>query len=279
MAGGVLNKVKIQKSKLKSKTKTNFFGYMEISTLKRRKGMIKRVKTYRSLDCLSHDAARRIAFYARKEINAKGYFTIAVSGGSDPVLLYKLLAKSKIKWDSVFMFWQDDRFVDYGHKDSNVKLVFDNLMKKAKIRFDRVFPAPSPSHIKDPVKAAFAYETIIRRIFFRLSPKSKIPQFDLIIAGVGPDGHTASLFPKDKKALNEKKRLVISVKAPEYAVVKDRISMTLPLINNAKEVLFIVSGKGKAETMKGIMKGDKKYPAARVKAANKLIWMIDKASL
>lgn len=238
--------------------------------------MIKRVRTYSNLDCLTRDAAKRVVFYARKEINAKGCFTMAVSGGSDPVPLYRLLAKSKIRWDRVFMFWQDDRFVDYGHRDSNVKLVFDSLIKKAKIRFDRVFPAPSPSHIKNPAKAAFAYEVIIRRLFAHLKPGGKIPQLDLVIAGVGPDGHTASLFPNDKKALNEKKRLVISVKAPGYAAVKDRITMTLPMINNAKEVLFIVSGKGKSEAMKGIMKGDKKYPAARVKAKNKLIWMIDK---
>lgn len=241
--------------------------------------MIKRIKTYRSLECLSLDAAKRIVFYARKEIKAKGFFTLAVSGGGDPVPLYKLLAKSGIKWDRVFMFWQDDRFVDYGHKDSNVKLVFDNLIKKAKIRFDRVFPAPSPSHLKNPAKAAFAYEVIIRRIFKHLAPKDKIPRFDLILAGLGPDGHTASLFPKDKKALNEKKKLVIAVKAPKYAAVKDRITMTLPLINNAREVMFIVSGKGKAEAIKGILKGNKKYPAARVKAVKKLIWMIDRKSL
>jgi 6-phosphogluconolactonase len=241
--------------------------------------MIKRVRTYRNLDCLSADAAKRVAFYARREINAKGYFTVAVSGGSDPIPLYRLLAKSRINWDRVFVFWQDDRFVDYDDKDSNVKLVYDSLIKKAKLPFDRIFPAPSPSHVKNPDKAAFAYEIIIRRVFAHLSPAQKTPSMDLIIAGVGPDGHTASLFPKDKKALNEKKRLVIAVKAPAYAAVRDRITMTLPMINNAKEVLFIVSGKGKAEAMEGILKGNKKYPASRVKAKNKLIWMIDKASL
>jgi 6-phosphogluconolactonase len=241
--------------------------------------MIKRARTYSSLTCLSRDAAKRVAFYARREINRKGYFTMAVSGGSDSVLLYRLLAKSRIRWDRVFIFWQDDRFVDFGHKDSNVRLVFENLIKKAKIRFDRVFPSPSPSHIKNPAKAAFAYEIIIRRVFAHLKHAEKMPQLDLIIAGVGPDGHTASLFPKDKKALNEKKRLVISVKAPKYAAVRDRITMTLPMINKAKNVLFIVSGKGKSGAMKGILKGDKKYPAARVKAAKNLIWMIDRNSL
>lgn len=238
--------------------------------------MIKRSRTYRSLDCLSKDAAKRIAFYVRREINSKGFFTLAVSGGSDPVPTYRLLAKTGLPWEKILIFWQDDRFVDYGHRDSNVKLVYENLIKKAGLRFDRVFPAPSPSHIKNPAKAAFAYEIIMRRIFARLQPGGKIPQFDLIIAGVGPDGHTASLFPKDKKALNEKKRLVIAVKAPAYAAVKDRITMTLPLINNAKEVLFMVSGEGKAEALRGILAGDKKYPAARVKAKCKLIWMIDK---
>jgi 6-phosphogluconolactonase len=241
--------------------------------------MKKYIKYYPGISAASKATAAFIAGLANREVRKKGYFTLAVSGGADPVGTYRLLAKSKIPWKNTFVFWQDDRFVDYSHKDSNVKLVYDNLLKKAKLRLDRIFPVPSPSHVKEARKAAFAYEIIIRRIFMHLKPADKIPSFDLIIAGVGPDGHTASLFPKDKRALNEKKRLVISVKAPAYAAVNDRITMTLPLINNAKNVLFIVSGKGKAEAMAGILKGNKKYPAARVKARANLIWMIDKNAM
>jgi 6-phosphogluconolactonase len=241
--------------------------------------MKKYTKYYSDLKKASEAAAVFIAGLGKREVKNKGYFTLVVSGGADPVGTYKLLAKSKIPWKNTFVFWQDDRFVDYSHKDSNVKLVYENLIKKAKLPLDHIFPAPSPSHVKKADKAAFAYEVIIRRIFAHLKPADKIPSLDLIIAGMGPDGHTASLFPKDKNALNEKKRLVVSVKAPSYAVVRDRITMTLPLINNAKNVLFIVSGKGKAEAMKGILKGNRKYPAARVKAKKNLIWMIDKTSL
>jgi len=234
-------------------------------------------KTFRKfagLKAASRAAASFAAKLASVEIRKKGYFTIAVSGGNDPVPFYRLLAKSGIDWKKTLIFWQDDRFVDYTHRHSNVRLVFDNLIRKAKVPLDRVFPAPAPSHIKDPKKAAIAYELIISRLLG--GGKNRMPSFDLIIAGVGPDGHTASLFPKDKKALNEKKRLVIAVKAPSYAVVKDRITMTLPLINSAKNVLFIVSGKGKSEAMRAIMKGDKRYPAAKVRARNELVWMIDK---
>jgi 6-phosphogluconolactonase len=251
------------------------FRGFNVETVRRK--MKKYTKYYKNLNAAGAAAAKFIAGLAKREIKNKGYFTMAVSGGGDPVPCYKKLAASNIRWDRTFIFWQDDRFVDYGHKDSNVKLVYDNLLKRAKAPFDKIFPAPSPSHIRNPVKTAFAYEVIIRRLFAHLQPSSKIPVIDLIIAGVGPDGHTASLFPKDKRALGEKKRLIISVKAPAYAAVRDRITMTLPLINNAKNVLFIVSGEGKAEAMKGILKGDKKYPAARVKAKKNLIWMIDKS--
>jgi 6-phosphogluconolactonase len=241
--------------------------------------MKKYVKYYPGLKAASEAAAVFIKGLAKRELKKKGYFTAAVSGGSDPVFLYKNLSRLKIPWNRVFLFWQDDRFVNYDNKDSNVRLVFENLIKKAKVPFDRIFPVPSPEHINGPEKAAFAYEVIIRRLFKHLDKSAKIPSIDLIIAGVGPDGHTASLFPKDKKALREKKRFVIAVKAPSYASVRDRVTMTMPMINNAKNVLFIVSGKGKAGAMREIMKGNKKYPAALIKAKKNLIWMIDKTVL
>ncbi len=238
--------------------------------------MKKTIKYFKNLDLLSHAAAAFIVKNAKTEVKRKGYFTIAVSGGDAPVKTYRLLAKSDLPWKKTYMFWEDDRFVPFDNKDSNVKLVFDNLISKAKIEYEKVFPVPAPENIKPVYKAALAYELIIKKMFRLFTPSVKVPSIDLIIAGVGPDGHTASLFPGDKKALSEKKALAIAVKAPKGMAVKDRVTMTLPFINNCKNLLYIVSGKGKAGVMKEILKGNRKYPAALTKAKQNLVWFIDK---
>ncbi|MGD0566453.1 MAG: 6-phosphogluconolactonase [Candidatus Goldiibacteriota bacterium] len=238
--------------------------------------MKKTVKYFKNLGVLSKAAAVFIAKFAASEIKKKGYFTMAVSGGDAPVMTYRLLSKSKMDWKKIFVFWQDDRFVNYDERYSNVKLVFDSMITPAKIPYNMIFPVPAPEFAPTPAKAALSYELIIKRIFSRLQPSSKIPRLDLIIAGVGPDGHTASLFPGDKKALGEKRRLVINVSAPKTAVVKQRVTMTLPLINGCSTLLYIISGKGKAALMKEILKGNKKYPAALTKAKKETAWFIDR---
>ena len=238
--------------------------------------MKKTVKKFKNLQALSTAAAKYTAALAKTEVKKKGYFTMAFSGGKTVIPFYKQLAKEKMPWDRIYIFWQDDRFVKYSDKDSNVKLVYDNLISAAKISFEKVYPAPSPENAAPASYAARVYEAIIRQLFKHLQPGNKTPSYDLIIAGMGGDGHTASLFPGDKKALNEKKKLIISVKAPKYAAVKDRITMTLPLMNNAKNILFLTEEKGGEEVLQGVLKGNKKYPAALVKPRQELIWMISR---
>ncbi len=232
---------------------------------------------FENLKTLSKKAAGLITDMAKKTIRQKGYFTLAVSGGSDPVPTYRDLVKCMIDWSRVFIFWQDDRYVSFKDEKSNFKLVYDAMLSKIKIPPENVFMIPPPDEISPAKKSALSYEDIIKNFFKDINTK---PSFDLVIAGMGPDGHTSSLFPKDKKALNEKKRLIIAVKAPSYAPVRDRITMTLPFINNSKTVLYIIAGKGKGGIMKEILassaKAKKKYPAAMVKAKENLIWMIDK---
>jgi 6-phosphogluconolactonase len=237
----------------------------------------KTVKYFSNHRVLSSASAKYITALAKAEIKKKGYFTMAVSGGEAPVATYRLLAKSKIDWKRTFIFWQDDRFVNYDDKDSNVKLVFESMITPAKIAYNMVFPVPAPEFSGTPEKAAKAYEIIIKKIFGRLQSAAATPRIDLIIAGVGPDGHTASLFPGDKKALGEKKKLVINVKAPDWAAVKERVTMTLPMINGCGTLLYIASEKGKEELIKEILKGVKKYPAALTKAKKEVVWFIDRA--
>ena len=234
--------------------------------------MKKIVKRFKNIEALSLAAVKYTAALANAEIKKKGYFTIALSGGTTVISYYNALAKMKMPWNKTYIFWQDDRYVKYGDKDSNVKLVFYNLISRVKMSYDMIYPAPS--NISPAAKAAKIYELLIRQLFKRLQPGNTMPSYDLVVAGMGPDGHTASLFPGDKKALKEKKALIISVKAPRYAVVKDRITMTLPFINNSKNVLFLTEEKGRKEVLEKVLKGDKKYPSALIKAKKDLIWFI-----
>ncbi|MEI7542298.1 MAG: 6-phosphogluconolactonase [bacterium] len=238
--------------------------------------MKKIIKRFKDITELSLAAANYTAILAKAEVKKKGYFAIALSGGKTIIPFYKQLAKTQMPWDKTYIFWQDDRFVKYGDKDSNVKLVYDKLISKTKMSFEKVYPAPAPDNVAPASKAAKIYEMIIRQLFKHLQPGKKIPSYDLIIAGMGDDGHTASIFPKDKKVLNEKKKLIISVIAPPYAVVKDRITMTLPFINNAKNIMFLTEEKGRSKVLQLVLQGNKKYPAALVKPKKELIWMINK---
>lgn len=234
--------------------------------------MKKIIKKFRNIEGLSFAAAKYTAALANSEVKRKGYFTVALSGGTTVIPYYNALAKMKMPWNKTYIFWQDDRYVKYGNKDSNVKLVFDNLISRVKISYDRIYPAPN--NISPAAKAAKIYEALIRQLFKCLQPGNIVPSYDLVIAGMGTDGHTASLFPGDEKTLKEKKALIIAVKAPRYAVVKDRITMTLPFINNSKNVLFLTEEKGRKEVLDKVLKGDKKYPAVMVKPKKSIMWMI-----
>jgi 6-phosphogluconolactonase len=235
-----------------------------------------KIKYFKNLGALSETACTYIVRIAKAEVKRKGYFTMAVSGGTAPIKTYRLLAKSGIPWKSTYIFWQDDRFVSYDGMDSNVKLIYDNLISKVQMDYEKVFPVPAPEHIRPAARAALVYELIIRKIFRLFTPKAKMPSIDLIIAGVGPDGHTASLFPGDKVGLSEKNAMIIATKAPKGMAVRDRVTMTLPFINNCGRLLYIISGKGKAGVIKEILAGNKKYPAAMTKAKKEVIWFIDK---
>jgi 6-phosphogluconolactonase len=237
--------------------------------------MKKTVKVYKNQKELSLAAAGFILKIAKTEIKKKGYFTLAVSGGQSPVETYRVLAKTAMPWNKTYIFWQDDRFVKYSGKDSNVKLVFDNMLQPARMKFDRVYPSPAPDIIRNPAKAAYAYETIIKQVFKKLQPNAAIPSLDLIIAGIGRDGHTASLFP-GAQSLDEKKKIIMAVKAPKGSVVSNRITMTMPFINAAKNIIVISAGHDRKKVLNAAIKGDKKYPAALLKPTQRLIWMVEK---
>lgn len=241
------------------------------------------IKEFKNIDALSEKAAEFFIAIAKKEINYKGFFTVALAGGNSPKKIYNLLAKKfakKIDWNKVFIFWGDDRYIPHTDRESNYKMVYDNLISKINIPQQNIFRIPV--EIYPPENSALLYEKIMKKFFFtvrQVDSDKQLPIFDLIMLGIGVDGHTASLFP-GHRAVNEQKRWVVHVKAHARVTLRDRITITIPVINNAKNVMFVISGAGKGKIIKNILENKDKgkiYPASRINLKEgQTVWFIDK---
>jgi 6-phosphogluconolactonase len=224
-------------------------------------------------------AADRIVASARNAIRRRGRFRIALSGGSAPRLVYPLLIapprRDAVDWSKVEFFWGDERAVPPDDPESNYglarRLLLDNLPG---VRAESVhrMPADEP----DPEAAAVRHEAELGRAFALPPGRRRRPRFDLIWLGMGPDGHTASLFP-GSSVLAERIRWVTTATAPRTSPVAARMTFTLPLINAARAVLFVVAGADKAAAVRSIRAGSPDLPAARVRAASTL-WLLDAAA-
>ena len=224
-------------------------------------------------------AADRIVASARNAIRRRGRFILALSGGSAPRLVYPLLVdrprRDAIDWSRVEFFWGDERAVPPDDPESNYglarRLLLDHLPGVRAGSMHRM-PADAP----DREAAAVRYEVEVGRTFALSPGESRRPRFDLIWLGMGPDGHTASLFP-GASVLSERRRWVAPAAAPKASPVAARMTFTLPLINAARAVLFVVAGADKAAAMRSIRAGSRELPAARVRAASTL-WLLDAAA-
>jgi len=226
---------------------------------------------------ISLRAADRLAVLAKEAIRTKGRFTLSLAGGSTPKLLYRLLSSEKysrkIPWDKVHLFWGDERCVPPGHPDSNYRMVFETLLAAIDIPAENVHPIRG-----EMGEAGVAdYEKTLKMNFRVDGPA--FPCFDLVLLGMGDDGHTASLFP-GTPALSEGKAWVSKVFVERLKSM--RISLTPPVINNAAEILLLVSGEGKAPALKEVLEGPFdpcRYPAQiLLRAKGKVTWLIDEAA-
>ena len=224
---------------------------------------------------LARMAADTIQDLADSAIGQTGRFSIALSGGSTPKTLFQLLAaeyKEKIDWANTYIFWGDERCVPPDDTDSNYKMAHETLLDHVPL------PAANIYRIKGelpPEDGAMQYEETLRVYF-----QNQLPRLDLILLGMGDDGHTASLFP-GTDALNERQRWVI----PNHVTTAKqtwRITFTVPVINNAANVMFLVAGSGKAERLKQVVQGayaPNKLPSQIIKPTNgNLIWAVDHAA-
>ena len=223
-------------------------------------------------------AAEEVVRLANEAVAARGRFTIALSGGSTPKSLFNLLAtnaKSTLPWERIFFFFGDERHVPPTDPDSNYRMANETMLSKVPVPAGNIFRMEAEN--PDAAATADAYEQTLRK-FFQVAA-GDTPRFDLILLGMGPDGHTASLFP-GTAGLQEKSRLVIANWVEKLKT--HRLSFTLPLINAARCVAFLVSGTDKAPALKAVLEGDatgEQYPAKLIAPRDgKLIWFVDRAA-
>lgn len=224
---------------------------------------------------MAERAAHLFAAACEEAIGERGSFRVALSGGHTPTPLFQLLTKpdwaDRLTWDRISIFWVDERCVAPDSPESNYGLARRELLSHVpSTRFYRM------RGDLDPEKAAADYEQLIREEF-HLSGR-ELPRFDLMLLGMGADGHTASLFP-GSPALAEKKRLVTEVYVPEKQ--EDRITLTLPVINNSRCCMFLVSGQEKRAALGDVLNllSEPVLPAQLVRPlAGDLIWIVDRAA-
>lgn len=232
---------------------------------------------YPDVETMSHEAARSIVQMANEAVVTHGRFSIALSGGSTPKLLYGLLAqepyRSQINWSTVEIFWSDERCVPPDDKESNFHLAREVLLSKAPLEEKQIHRMPADAVEREAASRAYTLE--IQRVL----GVEGTPRFDLLQLGMGPEGHTASLFPH-QTSLHEGRRLVMPVSVPKPP--PDRLTFTPPMLNAARRVLFLVAGAEKADAVRAALEGEDnvdEYPAQMMRRnRGEVIWMLDTAA-
>jgi 6-phosphogluconolactonase len=239
-----------------------------------------KIQIFADAEALSRAVANTLVEHISASLQTCDVYSIALSGGTTPRRLYALLAddpelRGQIPWDRVHFFWGDERHVPPDHPESNYHMAFEAMLSRVPIPPDNIhrMRAEDP----DADKAAGDYGREICRFFGIKS--GQIPVFNCVLLGLGTDGHTASLFPATS-ALTENKRLVVANWVTKFNSY--RLTLTLPVFNNAAQILFLVCGEDKSETLKAVLEGNRKssrYPAQRILPSDgKLIWFLDRSA-
>lgn len=226
---------------------------------------------------LARQAAYEFVRLANQAIGRTGRFTVVLSGGSTPRKMFEALAgdlfRSQVLWSNVEFFWGDERCVPPDHADSNYRMAHEALLSRVPI--DETLVHRVPGEMGDVMQAAADYERTIRERF--QLEEGQFPRFDLVLLGMGDDGHTASLFP-GTKAIHETGKLVVGHFVEKLEA--NRLTLTPPVFNGAFEVFFLVAGEGKAETLKNVLQGDFQpdlYPSQVIQPMKgRLVWMVDR---
>jgi len=220
--------------------------------------------------------ARHVAeWMTAAALASTGSFRISLSGGSTPKTLYGLLASDEFKrrfpWQRVSWYWGDERFVPYDDPESNYRMTHEAMLAKVPEPPQDIHPVPADG---TPEEAARRYERTLKEAYGAPTLDPARPLFDIMLLGLGPDGHTASLLPGEP-VLDERERWVVAVAHGRPEV---RITMTYPAIESSRHVAFLVAGREKAAILGAIRAGGSQVPAARVRPIGELLWFVDRAA-
>ena len=221
-------------------------------------------------------AAQQFCQVTEEAITRTGRMTVALAGGSTPKGLYSLLAsesyRSMVDWSKVHFFWGDERHVPPDHQDSNYRMAYESLLSQVPVASKNIHRMQG--ELPKASDAAEAYEEVLRNVFS--TSGGAVPVFDLILLGMGPDGHTASLFP-GTEAVQESLRWVTAPWVEKFQT--HRVTLTPVVINHARHVMFLVSGEDKASALQAVLEGPvqpNQYPSQVVNpVSGELIWLID----
>jgi len=237
------------------------------------------IRVFPDLESLSREAAEQFVRLAQQQIQVSGRFSVALSGGSTPRRLHELLAsdpyRNRTPWDQVHVFWADERCVPPDHPDSNFRMANEVLLSRVPLPSVNVFRIPVDRG--DPVSAAASYEQTLRA-FFRLEPNNW-PEFDLVLLGLGVDGHMASLFPRSA-ALGETHHLVVATRGgtPDLP----RVTLTIPVLNHATHLLWLAAGAEKSSVVREVLTGPEhsdELPAGMIHpVCGSSAWLLDRAA-
>ena len=225
-------------------------------------------------------AAEEFVQAAASAVRTKGFFSVALAGGSTPKALYHLLLndpalRSEVPWDNIHLFFGDERHVAPSHPDSNFRMATEAMISKSPLKAEQV--TRIKGEYPDAEQAALEYEKAVRE-YFQLK-NGEYPRFDLVLAGMGNEGHTLSLFP-GTKALHVDRR--IAVRNWVGKLYAERITLTAPAACNAAQIIFLVTGADKAPALKGVLEGPfepEQLPAQLLQPNHgKLLWLVDTAA-
>jgi 6-phosphogluconolactonase len=231
---------------------------------------------------LAEQAACLVADAARGAVAVRGRFTLVLSGGSTPEKTYRLLGtgapQTDLDWTRTYLFFGDERFVPPDDPGSNYGMARRSLIERLNLPAEHVFAMPTDG--PNPADGAARYTASIAE-FFCAAPDGEPPMFDLVLLGLGDDGHTASLFP-GRPALHVTNRWVTDSPPGRLPPPVDRITMTFPILNRARRLMFLVAGENKAEVVRELFEESPEietYPAAGIRPKSGSVqWLLDPAA-